>query len=183
MSNDTNVLNEVKLSRVYTIFTDPKFAVGIISAFRGDAGRTLEMNVADNRALAADLRNAGFGYSWIDGAWIENEGTEQERHATEVSILVTSDAKNQDKLFDMLVSNSAHYNQDAFIFQRAGEEEPVALYDKVGKEILSFDKVRMDQLADNYSRLRSGGHAGRTFIFEKVRSPVGYFGRLAGLKD
>jgi len=182
-TNDNSVLNEVKLSRVYTIFTDPKFAVGIISAFRGDAGRTLEMNIADNRTLAADLRNAGFGYSWIDGAWIENEETDQERHVTEVSILVTADAKNQDKLFDMLVSGSTQYNQDAFVFQRAGKEEPVTLYDKSGNEILSFDKVRMDQLADNYSRLRSGGHAGRTFIFERLRSPVGYFGRLAGLKD
>lgn len=180
---DVELLTEVKLSRVYSIFTNPEFAVGIISAFRGDAGRTLEMNVRDNRALAADLRNAGFGYSWIDGAWIENRGTEQERHASEVSILVTSNAKQQEKLFVMLVEGAKEYNQDAFIFQRAKENSPVRLYDKNGDELLSFKNIRMDQIADNYSRLRSGNHADRSFVFESVRSPVGYFGKLAGLKD
>lgn len=180
---DVELLTEVKLSRVYSIFTNPEFAVGIISAFRGDAGRTLEMNVRDNRALAADLRNAGFGYSWIDGAWIENRGTEQERHASEVSILVTSNAKQQEKLFVMLVEGARQYNQDAFIFQRAKENAPVRLYDKNGDELLSFKNIRMDQIADNYSRLRSGNHTDRSFVFESVRSPVGYFGKLAGLKD
>ncbi len=180
---DMELLTEVKLSRVYNIFNNPEFAVGIISAFRGDAGRTLEMNVRDNRALATDLRNAGFGYSWIDGAWIENRGTEQERHASEVSILVTSDEKRQDKLFNMLVNGAKQYNQDAFIFQQADEDAPVKLFDKNGKELMSFNNIRMDQIADNYSRLRSGGHAGRSFVFEEVRSPVGFFGRMAGLKD
>lgn len=180
---DVELLTEVKLSRVYNIFTNPAFAVGIISAFRGDADRTLEMNVRDNRALAADLRNAGFGYSWIDGAWIENRGTDEERHASEVSILVTSDQRNQDKLFRMLVDGAKRYNQDAFIFQKAGENEPVRLFDKNGTEIMKFSTIRMDQIADNYSRLRSGSHAGRSFVFESLRSPVGFFGRLAGLKD
>ena len=180
---DMELLTEVKLSRVYNIFNNPEFAVGIISAFRGDAGRTLEMNIRDNRAFAADLRNAGFGYSWIDGAWIENRGTDEERHASEVSILVTSDQKNQDKLFGMLVEGAKRYNQDAFIFQKADENAPVRLFDKNGKELMKFDNIRMDAIADNYSRLRSGSHAGRSFVFEGVRSPVGFFGRLAGLND
>lgn len=179
--SDMELLTEVKLSRVYNIFTNPEFAVGIISAFRGDI--PLEHNTRSNRALAADLRNAGFGYSWIDGAWIENRGTEEERHAAEVSILVTSDAKNQDKLFKMLVEGSKRYNQDAFVFQRADANEPVKLFDKNGKELMSFNNIRMDQIADNYSRLRSGSHAGRSFVFETLRSPIGFFGRLAGLSD
>lgn len=180
---DLELLTEVKLSRVYNIFTNPSFAVGIISAFRGDEDKTLEINIRNNKALATDLRNAGFGYSWIDGAWIENRGTEEERHASEVSILVTSDEKNQKKLFDMLVAGAKQYNQDAFIFQSAGENAPVKLYDKNGEVLLQFNNIRMDDIADNYSRLRSGGHAGRSFVFEGVRDSVGYFGRLAGKKD
>lgn len=186
---DVELLTEVKLSRVYNIFHNPEFAVGIITAFRADIDRTLEMNVRDNKALAADLRNAGFGYSWIDGAWIENQGTDSERHAAEVSILVTSDEKHQHKLFKMLKDAAVKYNQDAFVFQKANSEgsenkpEPIKLYDKGGSVLETFDNVRLDKIATFYSRLRSGNHAGRGFVFESERQSVGYMGRLAGKTD
>lgn len=183
---DIELLTEVKLSRVYNIFTNPDIAVGMITAFRGD--KSLDENVRNNKQVAAQLRSAGFGYNWIDGAWIENKGTEDENHVAEVSILVTSDFKNQDKLFNILTSVSKKYNQDAFVFKRAinkekTETEAVKLFDKSGKELMKFNGIRMDQIADNYSRLRSGGHAGRSFIFESIRDPVGFFGRLAGMSD
>ena len=48
--------------------------------------------------------------------------------------------------------------------------------------MVSFDRVSMDTISDMYTRLRSGGHGGRSFVFEGERLPVGYAGRLAGLK-
>jgi len=180
---DLPLLTEVKLSRVYNIFVSPLFAVGIISAFRQDPELTYEDNVRNNRGLASTLKSAGFGYAWVDGSWIENSGTDSEVHVSEVSILVTSDEHNQSRLFDELKAGAQKYNQDAFVFQSAGDKEPINIYNPAGEILQSFSDVRLDTIGDVYTKLRSGSHSGRGFVFEKVRSPVGFAGRLAGIKD
>lgn len=175
---DVELLNEVKMSRVYGHFTGPR-PVAIITAFRGE--RTLEENTKLNRELAGTIRSAGFGFVWVDGAWIENKGTDSENHASEVSIMVIGDEGSDDSMFAMLVDAAKKYNQDGFVFKGSGKSQ-VKVYDKHGEVMVSFDRVSMDTISDMYTRLRSGGHAGRSFVFEGERLPVGYAGRLAGLK-
>lgn len=177
---DLELLTEVKLSRVYHYFTGD-IPVGIITAFRGE--ETEETNVRNNRQLASTLRSAGFGYTWVDGAWVENEGTPQETHVSEVSILVAGEQGSDDKLFSTLQQGAQRYNQDAFVFKPSGSDAKIGIYDKSGNLEMSFDSARLDQIGTIYTKLRSGGHEGRSFVFEGERLPVGYAGRLAGQSD
>jgi hypothetical protein len=140
-----------------------------MTAFRGE--NTLRQNESSNNVLAADFRKSGFGYVWIDGAWIENRGKSDEVHVSEVSILVIGSPGDDKKMFDSLVRNSKKYNQDAFVYRPASGK--IGIFDKNGMELISFDRVSIDKIADNYSKLRSS-NKGRTFVFEDFRNPKGY---------
>jgi len=177
---DVELLTEVKLSRVYQYFTDD-MPVGIITAFRGE--HTLEENTRRNKQLASTLRSAGFGYTWVDGAWVENEGTPEESHVSEVSILVSGENGTDKKLFSTLKQSAQKYNQDAFVFKGTGSDGKIGIYDKSGKLEMSFDRARLDSIGEIYTKLRSGSHSDRAFVFEGERDPVGYAGRLAGKSD
>mgnify|MGYP005855088163 FL=1 len=167
------LLNEVKLARVYDHFTG-KRPVGIITAFRGE--EDMETNVRNNKELAFDLRNKGFGFVWVDGAWVENPGTDQELHASETSIMVIGGEGESDKLFDTLKNAAAKYNQEGFVFKP--EQGKTAVYDASGNSIMSFNYINIDKLGDAYTRLRKGSHKGRSFVFERERSMKGYIAKL-----
>lgn len=163
------LINEIKLSRVLKHFNSQEYPVGIMTAFRGE--NTLKQNEAANSALASSFRKLGFGFVWIDGAWIENRGTKSEEHVSEVSILVIGSEGDDKKMFSSLVEGSKKYNQDAFVYKGSGKK--IGIYDKNGSELVSFDRVAIDKIADNYSKLRSS-NKGRTFVFEDVRDASGY---------
>ena len=177
---DMELLIEVKLSRVYNYFTGT-MPVGIITAFRGE--RNLDDNTKMNKQLASSLRSKGFGYTWVDGAWVENEGTPEESHVSEVSILVSGKEGSDRTLFSALQAGAQKYNQDAFVFKGSGSDGKIGIYNKDGKLEMTFDRARLDQIGSIYTKLRSGGHENRSFVFEGERDPVGYVGRLAGLTD
>lgn len=172
---DIEPLLEVKLSRVYSYFNG-EVPVGIVSAYR--EGTDPETNARNSRELANTLRSAGLGFVWVDGAWKGEDG----EVASEVSIMVTGKLKDGQKLFALLSDASKKYNQDAFIFKGPGNA-PVKLYDKFGQEMMSFNKVSLDSIADMFTRLRSGSHAGRSFVIEGTRTPIGFMGRMSGLRD
>lgn len=176
---DMELLTEVKLSRVYHYFTGD-VPVGIITAFRGE--NDLETNTRLNKQLAASLRSDGFGYTWVDGAWIENQGTDEESHVSEVSILAAGPKGSDEKLFSSLKDAAQKYNQDAFVF-KAGTAKKIGIYDKSGNMEMSFDQARLDRLGEIYTKLRSGSHEGRAFVFEGERDPAGFVSRLAGNSD
>lgn len=176
----STILNEVKLARVYQYFQDGDMPVGIITAFRGE--NDAELNTRLNKQLAATLRNKKFGYSWVDGAWVENQGTPEEVHVSEVSILVAASPGRDDELFKALVDGAQKYNQDAFVFKR-GDSDKIGIYDKTGKLDMEFSKARIDKLGDIYTKMRGGQHGGRSFIFEGVRDSPGFIARLAGMTD
>ena len=81
-----NIITEIKMSRVLKHFTQQEYPVGIITAFRGDKER--KDNVANNKSLASFLRNKDYGFVYVDGAWIENQGRKDEKSVSEDSILV-----------------------------------------------------------------------------------------------
>lgn len=171
-------LNEIKLSRVLTHFKgDPP--VALISAFRSE--RTLEDNTAANLELANAIRSAGFGYVWVDGAWIENADTKPV-HASEVTIMVIGKSGDDDSMLDTLSKMATKYNQDAFIYKASGSDVTKVL-DRNLKELTAFKDIHLDKMAEMYTRIRYGSHRGRTFVFEGVRLSPGFAGRLAGLKD
>lgn len=174
------LLTEVNLSRVYNHFKGDA-PVAIITAFRKDV--LPEKNVANNHVLANKLNRAGMGYVWVDGAWIENKATDSEVHVSEVSILAIGKAGSDDKMFQTLVSAAKEFNQDGFIYKASGVDSPLKLFDKNGTEELSFNRVSMDTISDMYTRLRTGSHAGRSFVFEGERVPLGFVGKLLERKN
>jgi len=170
---DLEMINEVKLSRVYNHFTSNK-PVGIITAFRGE--RTMKDNISANQQLASSLRNAGFGFVWVDGAWVENQGTDKESHEEETSIMVVGNEGDDDKMFTLLKSESRKYEQDGFLFKSS--DGPAGVYDSSGNEIMSFNRINIDKLSSVYTRLRQGSHKGRSFFFGSERPMKGFMSRL-----
>jgi len=172
-------LKESSLGPVNQHLTGPR-PVGIISAFRGD--KTREQNLANNRILAAVLQNAGYGYFWVDGAWIENKEEEDEIHVKEDSIFVIGDEFGGDILKSVLQKQAKKYNQDAFIYKE-GNTKKVQAYDKNGKVDMKFSATRLDTIAAVYTKLRNKGKRSRSFIFIECRQPAGFMARLAGKVD
>ena len=89
------LLQEVKLSRVWQHFTNPKVVVAILTAFRGEY--SYDENVRRNTLLASDIKSRGYGFFYVDGHWIENSGTSQARTVNEDSIFVIGDANKEEK--------------------------------------------------------------------------------------
>lgn len=166
-------LNEVKLSRVFSHFKSDR-PVGIITAFRGEY--PVEENTKRNQQLASKLRSEGFGYVWVDGAWIENKGTDDEETVSEVSLMIIGQKGEGDKLFNFLQQAAQTYDQEAFVFK--GEDQHIGVYSGSGEKEMEFSEIRMDQVADVYSRLRSGSQEGRSFFFEGERTADGWASKL-----
>jgi hypothetical protein len=159
-------LREASLSRVHTHLKSDR-SIGIISAFREDE-YTYEENVQRNRELSLILRKAGYGYFWVDGAWIENEGTKNEVHVSEVSIFVIGDEKDNGKLKTLLTDMAYKYNQDAFVY-KDGNTNKIEVIDKYGKIKTILTTIKMDKIASLYTRFKKGNHKGRSFVFENER--------------
>lgn len=166
--NKTNMLSEVKLSRVWKHLTDMKTTVGIITAFRGEYD--LNENIRRNKELASTLKGMGFGYFFVEGSWIENEGESNEQHVSETSIFVTSTG-NPEAMKRKLIELAKKYNQDGFSFKAAGANT-YTIIDKNGKTILSFDNVKFNKLASVYTRMRN---ATGSFVFENTAYTDGGF--------
>ena len=80
------------MSRVLKHFTQEEYPVGIITAFRfQDIDKKVisrKVNVANNKSLASFLRSKNYGFVYVDGAWIENQGKKNEKSVSEDSIFV-----------------------------------------------------------------------------------------------
>lgn len=167
-------LNESSLSRVWGHFNNPERSVGILTAFRGEY--THDENVARNKSLAADIRDLGYGFFYVDGYWIENQGTDKERKVKEDSIIVVGPASDKD--FGRNIHRLGNeYNQEA-----------VVVKDSDGTNIIFADgssddlgKIAPGELGSIYTKLRNN-KASNTFIFKEERDDVGFIARLAGIK-
>ena len=169
-----NQLNETKLSRVWQLFTDDTRSVAVLTAFRGEYNR--EDNLRRNAALAADLRNAGFGLTFVEGHWVENQGTDLERTVVEDSILV-SGPKIQVTEFARVI----HQLGNAY------DQEAVLVKDAKGTRLIFNDgteeklgELRPGKLGQIYTKLRTNKQAS-TFVFEGERESLSWIKRLAGI--
>lgn len=176
MKNYKQYLTEVKLSRVFNHFTNPDIPVGVITTFRKD--KPVEEGIKDNKILAKELRSAGYGYVWVDGAWKEtNQETGEKEDVQEDSILVIGAENDNNKLYDILLKNTKKYEQDGFMFKPEGTTE-VFIIDKEGdkdKIADASDDFKRDKFEYGYTILRGGG-AGRIFSLHEAYTTPNWIG-------
>ena len=164
-------INEASLSRVWKHFNDKDTTIILLTGFRGDL--EYKKNTERNKAIAGNLKNAGFGYFYVDGFWIENQGTEDEIKVSEDSIFaLTTDLNKSNELVELGHKLGNNYNQDA-IFVKTPKE--TYLYFKDGSKEKSSGGLKPGKLGDFYTQLRTNKKS-NTFVFEKERDGLGYYG-------
>lgn len=171
------LLNEVKkLSRVWQHINSDR-PICLMTAFRGQY--TYEENVNRNKSLAADVRNLGYGFFYVDGFWIENQGTSTEQHVSEDTLFITGDLDLDDYKFQYdMVSLGKKYDQEAVLVKTNTGIRVITV--STGEEF-KLSKLSLDKMGDIYTKLRSNKKA-NTFIFENERDDLGWLQRLAGIK-
>ena len=114
------LLAESSLSRIYRHVKD--HSVGAITAFRADYSP--EENNQRNRKLASYLGSRGYQLTMIDGGYIENPGTPEEREVKEKTLFVVNPLEGDDegKLEQDLISLGQLYEQDSILSYRFGDK-------------------------------------------------------------
>lgn len=172
----TPILSEASLGRTYHHLNNNEIPVAFITAFRGGA-ENYKDNVAANKMLAADIQNAKhFGYFFIEGGWIENEGTEQEQRVHEDSIFIVGNKNDNGALKGYVRKWIKEYNQDGALYKPEGGAD-VHLITDTGEEV-NLGKFSIGTAEEGYSRIR-----GKEFHFESVRAPdKNWISRIAKAK-
>jgi hypothetical protein len=170
---DKWLLEATTLSRVWQMWTEPDRFFAILTAFRAlnDDGseRSYEDNVTSNLALASKVRAAGYGHVWLEGYFVENRGTENEIKVVEDSLMVSGDKKKDPKKFEADVLGWLRaYNQEAALIKLPGDK--IYLLKANGEKLPLGEHLSLEQVAENYSKLCSGRHKGRTFVFSSYRA-------------
>ena len=166
-------ISEASLSRVWKHFSDEDTTVVILTGFRGDL--EYKKNVQRNKIIAAKLKKAGFGYFYVVGFWIENQGTEDEVKVSEDSIFaISTDPKTSNKLINLAHKLGNEYNQDA-IFTKT--PEGAFLLFQNGNKTKLIGGLKPGKLGDFYTQLRTNKKS-NTFVFENERDGKGYFTSL-----
>lgn len=166
---NTNNLNEASLSRVYKHFTDPETTVVILTGFRD--GVDIDTNKRRNVNIGSNLKNAGFGYFYVDGYWTENKGTPEEVKVSEDSIFaITTNPNKSRNLINLAHELANKYNQDAILVK-----EPLEAYflNKNGSKTSLGSKIHPGKIGEFYTQLRNKKKA-NTFVFEAEREAIGY---------
>jgi len=178
-------LTEASLSRVWKHFNNPDHSVAILTAFRGrhdyepdlTAREVYHKNVERNKQLASELKRLGYGYFFVDGHWIENQGTDHELAVKEDSIFVIGSNKNSAFAQDIHKLGNM-FNQDAVLVK---DNDGTRLINKDGSEY-SLGEIHPGQMGDMYTRLRNNKKS-NTFVFESEREELGWIARLAGINQ
>ena len=114
----SEIILESSLSRIYSHVKN--HSVGAITAHRAE--NTPEENAQRNRKLASYLGNRGYNITMIDGGYIENPGTPDEREVKEKTLFVVNPKKGDDdgQLETDLVKLGQLYDQDSVLSYRFG---------------------------------------------------------------
>jgi len=167
-----NVETEASLARVWKHLNDPEKVVALISAFQGDPGVNVEMNLSNNRALAADIHNFGQGYMFLDGYWIVDR-----EKVEETAIFVAQKIKHEhtERLFvEKMTSLANQSNQDAVLIKTS---EGMFFYYGDGRKEAVGD-LRAGKLGTAYTRLRTNKKT-NTFVFEVERDELNIMSKIA----
>lgn len=164
-------LTESSLSRVWQHAENREQSFAILTAFRAEFD--LEDNVRRNLSLAAQLRTLGYGYFYLDGFSVENQGKENEIRVREDSIFaVGPTGKDKYKKFEADIANlSKKYEQDWFLMKPVGDNKA---YGHTSKGVVALGQFKPNEIAVAYSQLRGG----QTFVFEGARSGISWGEKL-----
>ena len=148
------------LSRIWQYTQKKECSFGIISGFVTDSGvpGSREEGVQNTMEIARKARALGFGYVWLSGYW----APENQPQVQEDSILVYGKNGQEAALKEFLTEMRDSYRQTAFAFKPEGSDTLYGMY-KDGPA--SYGRFQPDRLGENYSRLKGGKHAGRSFVF------------------
>jgi len=165
-----NQLTETSLSRVWQhVQSNMPFA--LLTTFRDEYDH--DTNIRNNKLLANAIRQQGYGFFYVDGYWIENQGTPEEIHVSEDSIFVVGKENDDDNFLTFIISQIKQWNQEAGLIK---VNNVIGLYDKSGQSIMTFTKFLPGQLGDIYTKIRNNKRA-NTFVFENERDSTGFFGQ------
>lgn len=169
-------LSEASLSRVWQ-HAESDRPIAIITAFRGEFDR--DENVRRNKELAATIRKMGYGYFFVDGYWIENEGTPQEVHVAEDSIFVVAPVDSDSKFRSQMTELASKYDQDGVLIK---DKEGAKVYTGSGDVMFDVGTLSPGKAGEIYTRLRNNKKS-NTFVFENERDDLSWLQRLAGVKS
>lgn len=156
-------LNESSLSRLWRKYQDSDS--GTITAFRGEYSK--DENMKRNAELKAALLGAGYSVTAVDGVYIENYGSKNEKRVKEKSFIVF-DYNHTGKLKADLKKFGQKYDQDSITFNSVSEGKYYLIgtskredsYPGFGKEI-KLGKPMFGKSGEFYSSVN-----GRPFVFE-----------------
>lgn len=172
-------LNESSLSRVWK---HAQNGFAILTAFRGEFEE--KENLKRNQKLQKEIRNRGYGYFKLDGHWVENmdDDSKENYDAAEESFFIPIGDKTTEE-FEKDIMDFIHYfkdmPQDAAVI-KTPEQDGVHILMKNGETFLagSKGKFKADSIAQAYSKMKHGS-GNRTFVFEKVQTPINNMGKYA----
>jgi hypothetical protein len=163
-------LVEVKLARVWKHATSKKRPVAILTAFRGEFDT--KTNIKRNKQMASEIRSAGYGYFFVDGQFIENQGTPEEVKVKEDSIFVVGKENDSGNLKSLIKKLGNKYNQDAVLYKPEATDVAMLIF-KDGSED-NIGKFKVKSAADFLTMLKKGKGS---FVFEDIRTNPNYFTR------
>jgi len=164
MYRTNKVLDEVSLNRIYQHVVDKKVpSWGIITAYRN--GNSKKKNIEKNNELAAKLREMGYGFAKMKGAWKECQDQsvpyskcppEKLVDAHEITYFVPNLKKDQ------LHKLCNEFEQDAVIYGDETTKGNAHLMFQDGSSE-NIGKFHPDTIAANYTKLNNN----RNFTFAK----------------
>lgn len=170
MNQIKEFLKESSLSRVWKHAQSDRL-IAIFSGFRNE--NTHKQNIKNNKDIASTLRSNGFGYFFVDGYWIENEGTPDEVHVEEDSIFAIAEKEDEQKFIKLVVSLGKKYNQDGVLVKKS--DGKYYILDKNGKETLKLNTLNAGKIGSLYTKLRNNKKS-NTFVVESERDDAGFIG-------
>lgn len=152
-------LNESSLARIYQYVEDKGKKFGIMSSFRKNFTRS--ENMERHKQLQQKLRNMGYGFIELDGAYPEGG-----KVAMEKSLFIPNITKKE------IVELGVEYEQDSVMFKDKDQFVYIGTneYSGIGKITSKFvygsgrENIQ-DGLSDLFSALTKGSHKGKKFLF------------------
>lgn len=113
MKDFKQIVQEINLGRLFQ-HTEER-CIAIISACRAEY--TDSENKSRTKNLEMSVRQKGFGYVKLTGYYVENFGTEDEKHVQEYPLLITADDKDKNLLRSFAVEQGKKFDQDSILFK------------------------------------------------------------------
>lgn len=162
-----DAVSEATLSSIWRLTQEKQFAFGMITAFR--SGQSPMMNMERTNALASHISARGYGYSWLEGHYTENAGTDDAVNVTEYSLFVQAKKPGKQGEADLkkdLLELASKYKQES-IFFKPSDSNKGAVVKIDGSEMFGNLDLHPDKMGEYYSKLLRGSQ--KTFKFECAR--------------